>query len=67
MTIFERVLYIREIDPVVELAWTRWLIEEEEHYNEIFLHESTRELQSSCPIAVAGMWNRKWAEMVMMN
>ena len=65
MRIFEVVQYIHEIRPQDELAWTRWIMEEEQSYNDMFLVEAINN-------KVKG-WRRdlfvrsKWGEMVSKN
>ena len=65
MRIFEVVQYIRDIRPQDELAWTRWIMEEEQDYNDMFLVEAINN-------KVKG-WRRdlfiraRWHDMVSCN
>ena len=65
MRIFEYVQYIKEIRPYTELAWTRWIMEEEQDYNDMFLVEAINNKIKD--------WHRdlfirsRWHEMVSCN
>lgn len=69
--VFELIIYLRKIDPLVELAWTRWIREEEETYNEMFLLEGLREAPLSSvlcsPMVNSIILATKWADMVGRN
>jgi len=67
---FELVIYLRKIDPMIELAWAKWIKEEEETYDEIFRQEWLREMPFSLlysPMVNEAMRATKWAEFVRRN
>ena len=65
MRIFEYVQYIKEIRPYTELAWTRWIMEEERDYNDMFLVEA---ISNKVPDRKRGMFiAERWHEMVSCN
>ena len=62
---FEIVQYIREIEPSLELAWTRWIIETEGDYNDMFLIEA---LNEGVPVRCRKMFiSERWRDMVSCN
>ena len=64
MIIFEKVLYLREIEPFMELSWTKWITEEVKDYNSMFAMDGA-DIQQS-PEMFKYITSR-WEEMVRSN
>ncbi len=66
MILFEKVLYLREIDITVELSWTKWITEEVKDYNSMFAMDGAENDIQQSPEMVKYIISR-WEDMVRSN
>ncbi len=64
MILFEKVLYIREIEPFMELSWTKWIMEEVKAYNAMFAMDGV-DIQQSPEMFKYII--ARWEQMVRSN
>ena len=70
--IFEYVIYLKEIDPRLELAWTKWIKETENDISTCFAIESSKEIKVlsyglSGAIFLSMVINEKWNQFTQRN
>ena len=66
MILFEKVLYLREIEPFMELSWTKWITEEVKDYNSMFAMDGAENDIQQSPEMVKYITAR-WENMVRSN
>ncbi len=66
MIIFEKVLYLREIEPCMELSWTLWITEEVKDYNTMFAMDGAENDIQQSP-EMAKYITSRWGDMVRSN
>ena len=64
MIIFEKVLYLREIEPFMELSWTKWIIQEVKDYNSMFAMDGADIQQSP---KLKSYITARWGQMALSN
>ena len=64
MILFEKVLYLREIEPFMELSWTLWITQEVKDYNSMFAMDGA-DIQQSPEMFKYII--ARWQEMVLSN
>ena len=64
MILFEKVLYLREIEPFMELSWTLWITEEVKDYNRMFAMDGADIQQSP---EMFKYITTRWGGMVRSN
>ena len=66
MILFEKALYLREIEPFMELSWTKWIAEEVKAYNSMFAMDGAENDIQQSPEMFKYITAR-WGEMVRSN
>ena len=64
MILFEKVLYLREIEPCMELSWTKWIIQEVKDYNRMFAMDGADIQQSP---RLKRYITARWEQMALSN
>ncbi len=66
MILFEKVLYLRAIEPFLELSWTLWITEEVKAYNAMFAMDAAENDIQQSP-EMAKYITSRWGDMVRSN
>ncbi len=66
MILFEKVLYLRAIEPFMELSWTLWITEEVKDYNRMFTMDGVENDIRQSSEMVKYITSR-WGDMVRSN
>ncbi len=66
MILFEKVLYLRAIEPFMELSWTKWITEEVKAYNAMFAMDGAENDIQQSPEMFKYIIAR-WEQMVRSN
>ncbi len=64
--LFEKVLYLREMEPFMELSWTKWITEEVRAYNSMFAMDGAENDIQQSP-EMAKYITTRWGQMVRSN
>ena len=66
MMLFEKVLYLREIEPFMELSWTKWIVQEVKDYNRMFAMDGAENDIQQSP-EMAKYITFRWDRMILSN